>query len=83
MTNTLSRSITGITIAEAEKLNAQNFTPVQREGLVVALTAQVQQSAELRRLSPSLPLEPAIHFDPRLPGQHYPSEDNLLRLSAD
>jgi Asp-tRNA(Asn)/Glu-tRNA(Gln) amidotransferase A subunit family amidase len=77
-----SGAITVSTLVEAEKLNGVQFTAAQREELVAALPAQVHEIEALRRLSPSLPLQPAIHFDPRLPGVRYPRQKNVLRLST-
>ena len=76
-------AITAATIAEAEKLHAVRFAPVQRTELAAAMPAQVTNVEALRKVSRPLELQPALHFDPRLPGKHYPRQNNHVRLARD
>jgi Asp-tRNA(Asn)/Glu-tRNA(Gln) amidotransferase A subunit family amidase len=74
--------ITPKTIEEAEKIHAVQFSPVQRQELAASVPAQVQSVVKLRRVARPLALQPAIHFDPRLPGAHYPQQANVVRLAT-
>src|ERR1700689_5329326 len=73
-------AITSSTIEEAEKLHALHFSPAEREELAAALPAQVSQITALRQLARPLALQPALHFDPRLPGAAYPRQKNRVRV---
>jgi Asp-tRNA(Asn)/Glu-tRNA(Gln) amidotransferase A subunit family amidase len=75
-------AITPATIAEAEKLHAVRFTADQGIELAAAMPAQVKNIEALRKVGKSLELQPALHFDPRLPGKHYPPQKNLVRLAS-
>ncbi len=74
--------VTPRTIEEAEKIHAVHFSPVQRQELAASVPAQVQSVVKLRRVPRPLGLQPAIHFDPRLPGARYPQQGNSVRLSS-
>jgi Asp-tRNA(Asn)/Glu-tRNA(Gln) amidotransferase A subunit family amidase len=75
-------AITATTIAEAEKIHALQFSPPQRQELAAAVPAQVKTVVGLRQVARPLALQPAIHFDPRLPGEHYPQQRNVVRLAS-
>ena len=75
-------TITPATIAEAEKLHALRFTAAQRRDLAAAMPAQVETVKRLRRVPRPIALQPALHFDPRLPGESYPQQRNLVRLAS-
>jgi Asp-tRNA(Asn)/Glu-tRNA(Gln) amidotransferase A subunit family amidase len=74
-------TITPGTIAEAEKIHAVRSTAAQRKELAAAVPAQVKEVTGLRRVPRPIALQPALHFDPRLPGVPYPEQNNLVRLS--
>lgn len=74
--------VTARTIEEAEKIHAVHFSPAQRQELAASVPAQVQSVVKLRRVPRPLTLQPAIHFDPRLPGARYPQQGNSVRLSS-
>lgn len=74
-------TITPATIEEAEKLHAVRFTAAQREELVAAVPAQVDAITGLRRIHRPLTLQPALHFDPRLPGVRYLQQRDFVRLA--
>lgn len=75
-------AITPATIEEAEKIHAVHFSAAQRQELAASMPRQVESVVRLRRVPRPLTLQPAIHFDPRLPGEHYPQQKNLVRLSS-
>ena len=73
--------ITAATIAEAEKLHGVVYTAEEREQLVQTIGSQVAGVRQLREVPRELALQPAITFDPRLPGVSYPAQDNRLGMS--
>lgn len=75
-------AITARTIAEAEKLHGLAFTPVERDRLVQSMAGQIASVKRIRTLPKPLDLQPAIVFDPRIPGVRYPQQINRLRLSG-
>jgi len=75
-------AITATTIAEAEKIHALQFSPPQRQELAETVPAQVKTVVGLRQVARPLALQPAIHFDPRLPGERYPQQRNVVRLAS-
>jgi hypothetical protein len=62
-------TITPTTIAEAEKIDALQFSQAQRQELAEAIPGQVKTVVGLRQVDRPLALQPAIRFDPRLPGE--------------
>src|SRR4029077_145150 len=74
-------AITPSTIAEAAKIHALQFSQAQRQELADAIPAQVKTVVGLRQVARPLALQPAIHFDPRIPGERYPQQKNLVRLA--
>ena len=73
-------AITPVTIAEAQKLHALKFTSAQCAELAGTMPAQVMGVDSLRGVPRPLSLQPALHFDPRLPGEHYLQQKNSVRL---
>lgn len=74
--------ITTNTIREAEKLLGMEFTAEERTQLATTVGQQVQSVQALRRVQRPTDLEPALVFDPRLPGVHYPPQEKRLRTAA-
>ncbi len=77
-----SADITASTIAEAEKLHAVTYSDEEREQLLQSIGGQVAGVRQLREVPRELGLQPAITFDPRLPGVSYPAQDDRTELSA-
>jgi len=74
-------AITPNTIAEAEKLHALAFSAEQRGRIVKTINTQVTAVKAIRGVPRPLGLQPAITFDPRLPGVTYLPQRNHLVLS--
>ena len=74
--------ITTDTIREAEKLLGIAFTEEERAQLATTVAQQVASVAALRQVPRPLDLEPALVFDPRLPGVDYPAQTDRLRTAA-
>lgn len=77
-----SADISAATIAEAEKLHAVTYSDEEREQLLQSIGGQVAGVRQLREVPRDLGLQPAITFDPRLPGVSYPAQDDRTELSA-
>lgn len=78
-------AVTGIaqsTIEAAERIHAVTYSNAQRAELAAALPAQVQSILAVRAVDLPRSLQPAVHFDPRLPGVDYPSQTNAARLAG-
>ena len=75
--------ITAATIAEAEKLHAVTYTDEERNQLVQSIGGQVAGVRQLRDVPRELTLQPAITFDPRLPGVSYAPQENRVVLSSE
>lgn len=75
--------ITQQTIAEAEKIHGLTYTADEREQIVQSIGNQVDQVKQLRDVPRELNLQPAITFDPRLPGVSYATQENHLELAAE
>jgi Asp-tRNA(Asn)/Glu-tRNA(Gln) amidotransferase A subunit family amidase len=80
-TDLRSADITPDTIREAEKLAGVEYTPAQREQLVATIAAQIAAVKSIRALPRPLDLQPALIFDPRLPGVSYPRQANRVVLA--
>ena len=78
-----SGEITPQTIAEAEKIHGVTYTADEREQIVQSIGNQVDQVKQLRDVGRELHLQPAITFDPRLPGVSYATQENRLELAAE
>lgn len=75
-------AVTARTIAEAEKLHGLAFTPAERDRLVPSIPGQVASVKAIRAIPKALELQPAIVFEPRIPGVTYPPQINRLQLSS-
>lgn len=73
--------ITPDTIAAAEKIHGLQFTPAQRAELAATVPLQIEAVVGIRALDRPMALQPAVHFDPRLPGVRYPAQQSGLRLA--
>ena len=73
--------ITAATIAEAEKLHGVVYTAEERDQLVQTIGGQVAGILQLREVPRELSLQPAITFDPRLPGVSYPAQADRIDMS--
>lgn len=78
----LTSGVSERTIAEAEKLHHLNFTATERQAIAQAIPAQWSAIDAVRALPRERDLQPALVFDPRLPGVNYPAQQNRLRLAA-
>jgi Asp-tRNA(Asn)/Glu-tRNA(Gln) amidotransferase A subunit family amidase len=79
-TDPAQSDITTDTIREAEKLAGVEYTPAEREQLVKSIGAQVAAVKSIRDLPRPRELQPALIFDPRLPGVSYPPQGNRVVL---
>lgn len=73
--------ITPDTIAAAEKIHGLQFTAAQRAELAATVPLQLEAVVGIRALDRPIALQPAVHFDPRLPGVSYPTQHSGLRLA--
>ncbi len=74
--------VTAETIAAAEKLHGLAFTPSERNMLVNSIQEQVDIATARKKKPLPLDLQPALIFDPRLPGVEYAEQPDKIRLSA-
>ncbi|MEO8450758.1 MAG: amidase [Gemmatimonadota bacterium] len=77
-----SDEITANTIAEAEKIHGLTYTAEQRVKMLEPIKSQLASVKAVRATPRPLDLQPAITFDPRLPGVAYPAQPNRLVLST-
>ncbi len=71
------------TIEAAERVNALNFTGEERRQMLEALEENVEALGRLRALKHPNDLQPALTFDPRLPGKTYPMDQrDRVRLGG-
>ena len=73
--------ITAGTLAEAEKLHGVTYTAEERDELLQSIGGQVAGVLQLRDVPRELSLQPAITFDPRLPGVSYPEQADRIEMS--
>jgi Asp-tRNA(Asn)/Glu-tRNA(Gln) amidotransferase A subunit family amidase len=66
-----SGGITMRTLEEAEKLAAVRFTERERSQILEVIESDVERFARRRAVTLPNDLAPALHFDPRLPGESY------------
>src|SRR5262249_19091253 len=74
-------AITDRTIAQAAKLSGLHLSEEQRKPLIAATQAQVADLEAMRKVSFPRETQPALIFDPRLPGHTYPAQTNSVRLA--
>ena len=77
-----SPEVTTHTIAETEKIQRLNFTKVEREEIVAGMPAHWAAIDSIRAQPRDRELQPALIFDPRLPGVDYPAQQNSVKLAA-
>ncbi len=73
-------SLTTVTVTEAAKIHALPLPPNAPAELVAALPAQIAAVKAVRAVPRPIDLQPAIVFDPRLPGVRYPRQANRVVL---
>jgi Asp-tRNA(Asn)/Glu-tRNA(Gln) amidotransferase A subunit family amidase len=73
-------AITAASIAEAAKIHALPLSAEAAEALADTIEAQVAAVKDVRAVSRPLALQPAITFDPRLPGARYEAQSNRVAL---
>ncbi|MFN0180748.1 MAG: amidase [Gemmatimonadales bacterium] len=73
-------SITAATISEAAKIHALALPPGAPADVAQAIAGQIAAVKAVRAMSRPLELQPAIVFDPRLPGVRYPRQLNRVAL---
>ena len=74
--------ITEQTLAEAEKLHGLDYAQKERAQLLRTIRSQIAAVKALRQIPRGLDLQPALIFDPRLPGVEYPAQKNKIVLAA-
>jgi Asp-tRNA(Asn)/Glu-tRNA(Gln) amidotransferase A subunit family amidase len=68
-------------VAAADRLAGRSYSDSERE-LMAKRLARVRESLKAVRQSELDGVEPAVHFDPRLPGAVYPEGKSSCRLSS-
>ena len=76
------QSITAATIDEAAKLHGVQYSASERELLLETISGQLAAVETVRSIARPIDLQPAIVFDPRLPGTEYRKQRNEVRLAA-
>jgi Asp-tRNA(Asn)/Glu-tRNA(Gln) amidotransferase A subunit family amidase len=74
--------ITARSLAEAEKLIAVEYSPEQRELVLIDLEEQINRIKNLRNVSLPNALAPALTFDPRLPDTDFEREQRPIVTSS-
>ena len=77
-----SDEISERSIFEAEKLAGVKYTEAERAQILPSLEEDLDRLRALRALKQPNSLAPALTFDPRLPGQIYPIQSNLVSASG-
>src|SRR3954468_8015745 len=74
-------AITPADIAAADKLAGREFTDAERKMMVddLAGTRTKLKALRARKIDPNI--EPAVHFDPRVPGMKLPTGESKFTLS--
>ncbi len=75
-------AITAASIVEAAKIHALPLPDGSAEEVARTIEAQVAAVKSVRMVSRPLELQPALVFDPRLPGVHYPPQVNRVALHS-
>jgi hypothetical protein len=78
--DTADDAITATTVAEAEKIHAVSFGSKAWSEIAASLQGQIAAVRAARAVPRPRELQPAVTFDPRLPGIHYPRQEDVLRL---
>ncbi|HTL29198.1 MAG TPA: amidase [Tepidisphaeraceae bacterium] len=79
--STQADAITPDDLAAIDKVSGRHFTDKQREMMVENATAKRELLVNLRARKIDPNIEPAVHFDPRIPGVSYPSGSSNCVLS--
>ncbi len=75
--------VTKETLHQALELIGLEFTPEQEAMMLPSVNRNLASYGELRKIAVPLDTEPAIRFDPRLPGVTYPGGPSQFRLSRE
>lgn len=75
------RVITAAMIAEAEKIAGLEFSEEEREAMARGLDQNLRTWQQLREVTITNDVMPALHFDPVLPGMTLPTERRPIRIS--
>lgn len=78
----MNARITALSLAEAERLVAVEYSPEQRELLLIDLEDQIDRIRNLRSVSLPNALAPASVFDPRLPDTDFELEQRPIVTSS-
>jgi Asp-tRNA(Asn)/Glu-tRNA(Gln) amidotransferase A subunit family amidase len=78
---TQADAITPADLAAIEKVSGRHFTAKQREMMVENATAKREVLVNLRNRKIDPNVEPAVHFDPRIPGVSYPNGSSSCMMS--
>jgi Asp-tRNA(Asn)/Glu-tRNA(Gln) amidotransferase A subunit family amidase len=73
--------ITTLTIAESEKIHGLEFTGAERDRLLPTIPGQLAAVKAIRAIPKPLELQPALCFDPQIPGVEYPPQPDRVRLA--
>lgn len=69
-------------VTAAEKLHGVRFPKDAVDRLPAQMEAQLANVLRVREMHHSRDLQPALRFDPRIPGRTYPEQANQVRLKA-
>jgi Asp-tRNA(Asn)/Glu-tRNA(Gln) amidotransferase A subunit family amidase len=83
VSTTQADAITPEDLASLEKIIGRRFTQKQREMMTENATAKREVILNLRGRKIDPNIEPAIHFDPRIPGVSYPSGPSISLFAFD
>src|SRR5262245_15069076 len=78
---TQADQITPDEIAVADRLAGRSYSESDRKLMTKSLTQMRQRLVALRKLTIDPNIEPAVRFDPRLPGTSVPTGSSACRLS--
>lgn len=76
-----ARNLTVNDLAAAEQMEGLSYTPAHRQQLLKS-ARETRDALTALRQAPAEGLEPAFHFDPRLPGVQIPRGRSHCRLSS-
>lgn len=74
-------AITVADVAAADKLAARDASPEERQLMLGSLETYRKRYKRFRELDVDVRIEPAVHFDPRLPGTQIPGGPSACVLS--
>src|SRR5689334_415437 len=82
MTASKSPMLSPAVIEAAERLQGLELSSEQRALLVESVPEQMAAIEAVRQTPRPFDLQPALTFNPRLPGRSYPAQKNRLELAA-